>query len=386
MKFQTKSIAKPKVEKPTLVPPANAEPKKKDSNKHVTIVEPPASKPTLTIIADNNPTKTQKAEEPPMTTPTAPTPRPNPITSNSRRRKSTTALVNYNTPPKAILISNRRDTMIETSPKIREHHPPEPMPPQPPKINANEVRVIPKKINEIREEQTTNVTTVCPPPQQPPPPNPMPHTISNDNDVQIIEAVVPHKVGTIKGTRNVMNAISQGAQLVKVIDSKIIKKPVTLPNMYMTKSATAQPLKATALKQTFTPVKTSNFEYLAVNDIARLSKPFKGHKIQVIPSNAPPNINNINVQKVPNRENDIISIPTARNPNIVKTSDRTIMHVSPHLPQKNQIKTTILGNAAQNHTKYQQKHVVQVMQPQTQHRMVTIHPNTTVLKGMRSNL
>lgn len=373
---------------------ANAELKKKDSNKHVSIVEPLASKSSAVLAVDTKSSEFVKLEERQASTaasiasmpaavtasPTSasaplPAPKPNPITSNSRRRKSTTALVNYSTPPKAILISNRRDTMIETCPKIREHHPPEPLHQQPTKHAANEIRVVPKKINEVREELTTNVSTMCPPT------NVISQNMSNDGDVQIIEAVMPHKVSTIKGTRNVMNAISQGAQLVKVIDSKIIKKPITIPNIYMSKPAQNQPLKVTAVKQTFTPVKTSNIEYLAVNDCARLSKPFKGHKIQVIPSNATSMAKSV-LQKVPNRENDIISIPTARNPNIVKTSDKTIMHVSPNLPQKSQIKATVLGTVAQNHTKFQQKHVIQVMQPQSQPRMLTIHPNTTVLKGM----
>lgn len=333
----------------------------------------------VSIPATPTPVVVKAAASSPVPAPPPPAqlaaPKPNPITSNSRRRKSTTALVNYSTPPKAILISNRRDTMIETSPKIREHHPPEVSHQQPTKLAANEVRMIPKKINELRnEELTTNMTPVCSPK------NVISQTKSKDGDVQIIEAVMPHKVSTIKGTRNVMNAISQGAQLVKVIDSKIIKKPITIPNIFMSKPAQNQPLKVTAVKQTFTPVKTSNIEYLAVNDCAKLSKPFKGHKIQVIPSNATCMAKNV-VQKAPNRENDIISIPTARNPNIVKTSDKTIMHVSPNLSQKSQIKTTVLGTAAQNHTKYQQKRVIQVMQPQSQPRMLTIHPNTAVLKG-----
>lgn len=318
---------------------------------------------------------------------------PKPISASNRRRKSTTALVSHSPQPKAMLLSSRRDTMIEPPVlKTREHRveivePPQRQPdhiqdqepqkhqtnhhqkqqePQP-KVIVNEVRIIPKENIEKREKIALNVPMYSQNPVHRP-----------NNDVQIIEAIVPHHVDTIKGTRNVMNAISQGAQLVKVIDSKIIKKPVTLPK-YITKSSPAPPLKAAPAKQTFVPVKTPNVEYLTVNDYAQLSKPVKAHKIQIFASDVP----TINVlQRSPAKKNDIISIPTARNPNIVKTSDKTIMHISQNPKKKGQISNSIIEHA-QNVPQFQQKHVIHVARHSTavQSRTVTIHPTTTVIKG-----
>lgn len=317
---------------------------------------------------------------------TAPPPTAKQITANSRRRKSTTSLAYQPPQPKAILLSNRRDTMIETSFKIRDHQPIEPQL-KPPKSQSNEMRPIPKEITENRGDEHAMINA------HKYSPSPIHRTsVSNDANVQVIEAVVPHKMDTIKGTRNVMNAISQGAQLVKVIDSKIIKKPVNISNTYVTKPQQVQPFKAATIKQAFASNKVSNVDYLAVSDCLRISKPaqqpppppqpqpIKAHKIQVIPSDTTTISANIVQRTSLNHKNDFISIPTARNPNIVKTSDKTIMHVSPNLPLKNQIKKPIQINA-QNYSKYQQKHVVKIMQPQTQTRTVTIHPNPKILKG-----
>lgn len=413
---------------------ASATKKQRESNKTAAPTEQPAVKtPATDPIESSKASPSPKVENVQM---------PKPITANSRRRKSTTSLANHNAPqPKAMLLTNRRDTMIETSrerlresykieslqaaqpaPKTQPAPKPQPIvqqqqatqplppPPPPPKPIVNEVRVIPKEITVIRDELVKSAPIYTQ--------NTVHRSLSSEGEVQVIEAIVPAKVETIKGTRNVMNAISQGAQLVKVIDSKIIKKPVNLSNMYV-KSAQNQQLKVSGgiqstAKQTFTSnAKASNVEYLTVNDCARpLTKPATGkvaHKIQVIASDAPQMINSVNViqrtMNHSNKTNDFISIPTARNPNIVKTSDKTIMHVSPHLPQQQQYHhhhsqqqpppkaaqvnkkpTTIIGQAIlTNHMKYPQqtKHVVQIVQqtPQTQSRTVTIHPNSTILKG-----
>lgn len=325
--------------------------------------------------SDSKPTSLPKIEIMQM-------PTPKQITANSRRRKSTTSLVNLTGPPKALLLSNRRDTMIETSldtRKMREpHHLIEP--PQLPqtKSQSNEIRVISKEIPESRDEIAINTQVYTP--------KPIHRKISNDTttNVQVIEAVVPHKMDTIKGTRNVMNAISQGAQLVKVIDSKIIKKPINISNTFVTKPTQVQPFKAATINKTFAPNKITNVDYLTLSDCVRISKstPIKTHKIQVIPSDTSTMVNNTNmVQRTLNHKNDMIPIPTARNPNIVKTSDKTIMHVSSNLPLKNQIKKPVQINV-QNYPKYQQQHVVQTIQPQTKPRTVTIHPNTNIIKGI----
>lgn len=372
-----------KTEKPTTNATPNAElkesglsmPKKKDLIKSEPVCEQPALKPPVTTSADSKPNPLTTAEHTQM-------PTTKQITANSRRRKSTTSLANHCTPPKATMLSSRRDTIyqaegIEMSSKIREYQTIEAPQQKPAMTIFNEVRLIPKEMPEIRKKITPNVPIYTS--------NPLHRTISSDGDAQIIEAIVPPNVETIKGTRNVMNAISQGAQLVKVIDSKIIKQPVTLSNMYVTKSGQSQPqpIKTTTMKQTFTPVK--NLEFLTANDVAQFTKTGKAHKIQVITSDAPSMVNSVNVvQRASNYKNNIISIPTARNPNIVKTSDKTIMHVSlPQLPpfhQKTEPKKPII---ARNRPKYQQpKHIVKFMLPQQQHRTVTIHPNTTISKGM----
>lgn len=429
---------------------SSATKKQRESNKNAATTEQPIVK-----IPPTNPIENSKAS-PSAKVENVQMPMPKPITANSRRRKSTTSLANLNAPqPKAMLLTNRRDTMIETSrERLRESYKieplqapqltpkpqpapksqpaPKPQPivqqqkvtqplPPPPKPIVNEVRMIPKEVTVTRDELVKSAPIYTQ--------NTVHRTLSNEGEVQVIEAIVPAKVETIKGTRNVMNAISQGAQLVKVIDSKIIKKPVNLANMYVKStqnqsvkvSGSGQPIITTATaKQTFASnVKAANVEYLTVNDCARpLTKPATGkvaHKIQVIASDAPQMINSVNViqrtMNHSNKTNDFISIPTARNPNIVKTSDKTIMHVSPHLPQPHQQQqqqqyhhhhgqqqqqpksvqlnkkpTTIIGQAIlTNHMKYPQqtKHVVQIVQqpPQTQSRTVTIHPNSTILKG-----
>ncbi|XP_055316782.1 BRCA2-interacting transcriptional repressor EMSY [Sitodiplosis mosellana] len=404
---------------------SSATKKQRESNKHCAPTEQPALKIPPTNAVESKAIQTPKVENVQM-----PMPMPKPITANSRRRKSTTSLANHNAPaPKAMLLTSRRDTMIETSrERIREtpHSieqlqpplapKPQPIvqqqqtpPPPPPKPIVNEVRVIQKEVAAAPREEIVKSAPIYTQ-------NAVHRTLSNDGEVQVIEAIVPQKVETIKGTRNVMNAISQGAQLVKVIDSKIMKKPVTISNMYAKPTQTqplkvAQPTTIASIKQTFAPVKLANVEYLTVNDCARpLSKPTIGkvaHKIQVITSDAPQMINSVNVvQRTTNhgnKNNDFISIPTARNPNIVKTSDKTIMHVSPHLPQHqfhhhhqqqyqqprpqiNKKPTTIIGQTIQNHLKYPQqtKHVVQIVQqpPQSQPRTLTIHPNSTILKAL----
>lgn len=349
--------------------------KKKDTIKtsgHTEIPLKTALKtPTVDSSDNNKPRFLPKIENTPI-------PIAKQITPNSRRRKSTTSLANHSAPPKAILLSNRRDTMIETSLKVRDHLPTETHF-QPAKTKSNEIQIIPKEIPEKREEMPTSAQIYSS--------NTIHRTLSsNDASVQVIEAVVPQKMETIKGTRNVMNAISQGAQLVKVIDSKIIKKPVniTTSNAYVTKIG---PLKSVPMKQTFTSNKAPNVDYLTANDSVRISKfaPIKTHKIQVISSDASSLLNSGTVvQRTLNHKNDIIPIPTARNPNIVKTSDKTIMHVSPNLSLKNQIKKPVSNNA-QNYAKYQPKHVVKIMQPQPQSRTVTIHPNSKILKGTLSH-
>lgn len=359
-------------------------------------------------------------------------PKPNAITSNSRRRKSISALVANHSPAKAMMISNRRDTIqASTSPKIREHQPPEPLQHRTEPLLAfqhkkssvaNNVRSIAKHelppANPTPVFTTKSTNSVHPPPALlPAPPQKKTHMPTTD-DVQIIEAFVPHNVGTIKGTRNVMNAISQGAQLVKVIESKIIKHPVNLSSMYVTAPAKPtpaptqvqqtqpqqqqQPIKSTASKQQ-TPKTYSS----PGTDPAWFAK-FVGSKI------VRDKIEIISLPKLPP--------PSARNPNIVKTSDK-IMHVSPHQlpPQKsNQMIRTAAGSLgdggsnggtitstinSQNHStiitttttpavptptiptvrihKYQQKNqVVQVVQSQP--RMVTIHPNSTIFNGKPS--
>lgn len=402
--FQNQSKVKPKTEAPNVVATVNTETnsitesscstaKRKDPIQKVNnpIEQSPALKTSTTSSSDSKPTiSIPKIESIQMPQITPPPPTAKQITANSRRRKSTTSLAYQPPQPKAILLSNRRDTMIETSFKIRDHH--QPIEPQlkPPKSQSNEMRPIPKEFTENRGDEHAMINA----PKYSP--SPIHRTsVSNDANVQVIEAVVPHKMDTIKGTRNVMNAISQGAQLVKVIDSKIIKKPVNISNTYVTKPQQVQPFKAATIKQAFASNKVSNVDYLTVNDCVRISKPalqqppppslpIKAHKIQVIPSDTTTTmvVNSANiVQRTSlNHKNDFISIPTARNPNIVKTSDKTIMHVSPNLPLKNQIKKPIQINA-QNYSKYQQKHVVKIMQPQTQPRTVTIHPNPKILKG-----
>ncbi|XP_055307647.1 uncharacterized protein LOC129571818 [Sitodiplosis mosellana] len=81
--------------------------KQRESNKHCA----PTEQPALKIP----PTQTPKVENVQM-------PMPKPSTANIRRRKSTTSLANHNAPaPKAMLLTSRRDTMIETSrERIRE--------------------------------------------------------------------------------------------------------------------------------------------------------------------------------------------------------------------------------------------------------------------------
>lgn len=297
------------------------------------------------------------------------------ITANTLRRKSTTVLANHSTPPKAIMLSSKKNAMIEANSKLREPQSIEQSQQKQLKSNVNEIRLIPKEMPEIREDIAVSAPTYSASTQH--------RNKSNDKDVRVIEAVVPQKVDIIKGTQNVMNAISQGAQLVKVLDSKIIKKPVSISNMYVTKPIQPQLLKPVTVKQTFTPINASNIEYSTTNDYARLpTKPV--HKIQVVSQDSATVLNNINQansRTSSNVRSDIMSIPTARNPNIVKTSDQTIMHVSPNLHQKIQVQKRILANA-QNHTKHQPwKHVIQIIPSQTQLRTVTIHPNSTIKKG-----
>lgn len=374
--------AKNKTEKPNANAATNIDTKesapsmakKKELTKSEPVAEPPALKPPVTIPADNKQTSSQSIE-------TAQMPITKQITANSRRRKSTTSLANHCTPPKAtMLISSRRETITETSSQIREYQPIDVPQEKPSKANevriVSEVRIVPNELSENREKIAPTIPVYTS--------NPKHRTISSDSDVQIIEAIVPPNLETIKGTRNVMNAISQGAQLVKVIDSKIIKKPVTLSNMYVAKAVATQPqsIKTTTVKQTYAPMRASNIEYLTVNDCTQFPKPAKAHKIQVITSDISSKLKSVNLVKRTSKvkhTNDIISIPTARNPNIVKTSDKTIMHVSlPHLPAF-QHKADV-----QHRPKYQQpKHIVQFMLPQQQqHRTVTIHPNTTISKSM----
>lgn len=458
--FQVQSIAKSKAEKANAVQtPIVAETKNRDFNKHQQQQNSSNNSVNEKVALTNNSTKTiaengftatvtsttnttvdktkqselLKVMEMPTPTPTpmqtsatavavgtasapmlAPTsksaPKPSPITSNSRRRKSISTLVANHIPAKAMLISNRgrRDTMIETCPKIHEHHqPPEPLrriakesplafPHKKSTATNNIARTISQKLEPPPPVSSTTVFATkasLPPPQPqsqpqlpPPPPTSQKRThMPNNDDVQIIEAFVPHNVSTIKGTRNVMNAISQGAQLVKVIDSKIIKHPVTISNMYVTAPAKSTPAPI-QVQQSSQP-----HAIKPIADAGRLTKFVgnKGAKVEIIA--LPP--------------------PSARNPNIVKTSDK-IMHVSPHLlpaQKSNQIIRTAVtpmggsssGAAAggthhitsnintQNHhkttttisvPKYQQKnHVVQVVQSQP--RMVTIHPNSGILTG-----
>lgn len=330
--------------------------------------------------------------------------KPSPI-ANSRRRKSISTLVASHSPAKAMMISNRRDTMIETCyPKFREHHPPEPIATDPllafqqrksaaataTTVTAAAAPNIVRSFPKIELPASITATSIFVPKssntsiQQP---SQKKQTPTND-DVHIIEAFVPHNVSTIKGTRNVMNAISQGAQLVKVIDSKVVKQPITISNLYVnapaksTVPATIQIQQPQQQPQQFGSMKTSNIDYLSkfVGN--------KGHKIEII--SLPP-----------------LPPPSARNPNIIRnTNDKTIMHVSPHLLAQRSNLTirpapaSIAGSSGtstintQNHhtitttataaSKYHQQnknHVVQVVQPQP--RMVTIHPNSTILNSKR---
>lgn len=317
-----------------------------------------------------------------------------PITSNSRRRKSIS--VANHTPAKAMMISSRRDTInFEAFPRIREHQPPElhkkaavfPMtkfelPAIAPPFAATS--------SHLHQPPAPAVTTTASSSSSQQTKQTKQTTKPNDNDVQIIEAFVqPHSLGTIKGTRNVMNAISQGAQLVKVINSQIIKQPVNLANMYVTTTAGKS---APAPVQQQQPAKAAPAE----TTIRLPQSTYKAHKIQGIAPNASqPPANNV-IQN---------SIPTARNPNIVKTSDKTIMHVSPHLLSQKSIQiiktsagaassisqnnhhvaTSIAASAAGTSTQKYQKHVVQVVQPQSQPqpRTITIHPSSAILNGIQ---
>lgn len=466
--FQIQSIARSKAVKPNVVQtPSVAEAKKRDSNKQqqsqqnasnngvndlqqqqnakvalannstntiaengfaATAANSDKTKQSELLKVMEMPTPAMPMQAPPsaavattgaavVATPVAPppksAPKPSPITSNSRRRKSISTLVANHSPAKAMMISNRRDTMIETYPKIREHQPVEPLHRiaepllafQHKKSTAttnNARSIISQKLDPPPANSATVFAskpslhpTQSQPTPAPPPPTPQSTTsqkkthMQNNDDVQIIEAFLPHNVSTIKGTRNVMNAISQGAQLVKVIDSKIIKHPVTMSNMYVTAPAKSTPspmqVQQPQQQQLLKTISDSAGRLTKVNNMGN-----KAAKVEIIA--LPP--------------------PSARNPNIVKTSDK-IVHVAPHQMPAHQksnqtIRTavgsvSVIGSGGTHHIpatvniqnrqstttaaanavsvpKYQQKnHIVQVVQSQP--RMVTIHPSSAILNG-----
>lgn len=307
------------------------------------------------------------------------------LTTNNLRRKST-SIVKGTPPPKAILLSNRKIQKVETN-SIKEQ-------PQIKTIDTTmtesntasnqEINIKPRTIARSQNLSKINV-----------PLNDNNHGIQSE---QLSKLITSNFDTSMRNTSNCVNNISHGTQIVKLIDGNaiimrpstktVVKKPITIApiaatattkpnsNVYMAKT-----ISSNAVNQTYTTLKPSNIE-ITMNNCARLTEPLvKAHKIQIVTSDVPTISTNSNaVRATSNLNNGIISIPTTRNPNIVKTNDRTVIHVSP----VNDIRTSkkLLTNVYNRNKIQQTKHMAQVnMQIQTKPKTVTIHPDSTFSRG-----
>lgn len=146
--------------------------------------------------------------------------------------------------------------------------------------------------------------------------------------------------------------------------------------------AKTEPIKSgpTKILKQKLPIKSSNLEYTKKYD---LLNQIRKQKVQIVNSEASTTEADINFKKrieSPIYRKDFIPIPSARNPNIVKTNDRTIMHVTP-IQQNDQLN---LLNKNQN--QIPKKHIVQVISPQAHPRTITIHPHNVMFDGKSTHI
>lgn len=179
------------------------------------------------------------------------------------------------------------------------------------------------------------------------------------------------------------NTVKTALSVVKP-SSPISKQPKIAPARTIVHNhiAKTEPIKScptNILKQKL-PIKSSDSEYTRKDD---LLNQIRNQKVQTDGSEASTTEANINFKKrieSPIYRKDFIPIPSARNPNIVKTNDRTIMHVTP-IQQNDQ-----LNLLNRNPNQIQKKHIVQVISPQTHPRTITIHPNNVMFEGKSAHI
>lgn len=285
--------------------------------------------------------------------------------ANIRRRKSTTSIMNnINITPKPLLLPNKREIAIAPKSCIDNG------------IISNPLDIV----NPNHVTQASNDTQQT--------------NIKNDSmKVNVRDAYNAANASRvfelIEG-----NAVKTALSAVKR-SSPILKKPrITASQPPPPPTPTPTPLPPVLLNtqrmksQTFQPNivksnplnKQSNLEYYTSDDCTRLTSPIKSQKAQMINVSTAPIMNTmVTIKKkvqLPSHKNDFISIPTARNPNIVKTNDRTIMHVTPI----NQTNRLTISNA-NNQGSMPKKINVQIISPRSQSRTVTIHPSSAMFQG-----
>lgn len=161
--------------------------------------------------------------------------------------------------------------------------------------------------------------------------------------------------------------------------SPISKRPKIAPTRTIVHNhiANTEPIKpcpTNILKQKL-PIKISDPEYTKKDDLLNQIRNQKVHTVASDPSTTEANVNFKKRIESPIYRKDFIPIPSARNPNIVKTNDRTIMHVTP-IQQNEQL--NLLNRKP---IQIQKKHIVQVISPQTHARTITIHPDNVMFEG-----
>lgn len=179
------------------------------------------------------------------------------------------------------------------------------------------------------------------------------------------------------------NTVKTALSVVKP-SSPISKRPKiaptrTIAHNHLAKIETIKSCPTTILKQKL-PIKSFDPEYTKKDD---LLNQIRNQKVQTVTSDASTTEANINFKKrieSPIYRKDFIPIPSARNPNIVKTNDRTIMHVTP-IHQHDQ-----LNSLNRNQNQIPKKHIVQVISPQTHPRTITIHPNNVMFEGKSAHI
>lgn len=289
---------------------------------------------------------------------------------NNRRRKSTTSVINSVIPPKLVLLYNRRKNLTGMKSNVNNC--------------SSENNTDHLKFNEKQLTSSEQIETN---------PTPLNATVKESN----------YKVDSIKfNARDAYNAANTsrvfeiiGGDTVKAAfcavkrSSPISKKQrlevlQTDPNAHQTKIQGIKSTQSNIIKSHL-PFESNNVEYLVSDDGNTMLNSIETHQKQSFTSDPQSMNTTVGIKdksqllSSPSQTHrkDLISIPTARNPNIVKTNDKTIMHVTP-IQQTSKSPSSSANNIS---VRTQKKQIVQVISPQSQPRTVTIYPNNVVFKG-----